>query len=103
DLQLQLEQLKKLQEAIKKLDEAIKEEDRQRAATTDLKKLAQADPQKFKGLQQDQQQNQKSTDAVASSIKSLGQIGAKAVAPLGSASQSMSAASGSLGKCNGSD
>src|SRR5438552_3497790 len=33
DLQMQLEQLKKLQEAIKKLDEAIKEEQRQRAAT----------------------------------------------------------------------
>src|SRR5437868_2591958 len=40
DLQLQLEQLKKLQEAIKKLDEAIKEEQRQHAATDELKKLA---------------------------------------------------------------
>src|SRR5947207_144175 len=82
DLQMQLEQLKKLGEAIKKLDAAIKEEDRQKAATENLKKLAHAEPQKFKGLQQDQQQNQKATDAVAGSVKALGQIGSKAVLPL---------------------
>ena len=97
DLQMQLEQLKKLQEAIKKLDAAIKEEDRQKAATENLKKLAQAEPPKFKGLQQDQQQNQKATDAVAGSVKALGQIGSKAVLPLASASQSMSGAATSLG------
>src|SRR5437762_3326296 len=97
DLQMQLEQLKKLGEAIKKLDAATKEEQRQRAATENLKKLAQAEPQKFKGLQQDQQQNQKATEAVASSVKSLGQIGSKAVAPLGSATGAMVAAASSLG------
>src|SRR5262249_25128205 len=103
DLQMQLEQLKKLQEAIKKLDAAIKEEDRQKATTENLKKLAQADPQKFKGLQQDQQQNQKATDAVASNLKALGRIGTKAVPELASASQSMNAAATSLGGSKAGD
>src|SRR5262245_50766568 len=66
DLQMQLEQLKKLQEAIKKLDAAIKQEQQQRDATEAAKKLAQPDEQKFKSLQTSEQQNQKATDSVAS-------------------------------------
>ncbi len=101
DLQMQLEKLRKLQAALAKLDAVVKEEQRQKAEAAKLageqKQNKPADPKAFDALKQDQERNRQSTDAVSQAAKELGQSGAKALASLGGASKSMSAAEGSLG------
>ena len=106
NLQMQLEQLRKLQAAIKKLDAAIAEEKREHAQTGQLATTQPATrpviqpstaAPTFAKLQQDQQQNRKDTDAVTQTAKELGQSGAKASEGLASASQSMTSAEASLG------
>ncbi len=107
DLQMRIEQLRKLNAAIQRLDAAIKEQKREQAQTN---KLATAqnqhkpvDPQKFQAGKKDQTQNKKSTDTVNAIVQGLGQIGQKASASLGKASGTMSKAAGSLGSCKGGD
>jgi hypothetical protein len=107
DLQMQLEQLKKLQAAIQKLDGAIKEEKRQRDQSGQVAQAQQAnkpvDPQKFQPMKADQQTNHQATDEVAKRVAELGDLTKKAAAPLGGASGSMGKAEGSLGSAKASD
>jgi hypothetical protein len=99
DLQLRLEQLRKLNQAISKLDAAIKEEHRERKQSGQL-----AEQQQKKALdlpavaraQQDQQHNRRSTESIAQTIKDLGPMGDKAGGLLGAACLSMSLAEGHL-------
>src|SRR5439155_20622098 len=70
DLQLQLEQLRKLREAIAQVDKAIAAQKRLNAETTQAK----ANDPALKTLQQNQTANQKATDAVAQATKNLSPI-----------------------------
>src|SRR4051812_21281027 len=101
DLQMQLEQLKKLEAAIAKLDAATKEEKRLRDASGALAQLQQqkkpVDGKKIDPMKTDQQTNHKATDDVAKKVAELGEMTAKAAAPLAGAGQSMGKAEGSLG------
>jgi hypothetical protein len=107
DLQMQIEQLRKLNAAIEKLDAAIKEQKREQANTNQLATAQNqhkpVDPQKFQSGRTDQTQNKKNTDTVNAAVQSLGQIGQKASASLGKASNTMSKAAGSLGNGKGGD
>lgn len=107
DLQMQIEQLRKLNAAIQKLDAAIKEQKREQAQTNKLATLQNqhksVDPQKFQAGKKNQTQNRKNTDSVNTSVQSLGQVGQKASASLGKASGTMGKAAGSLGACKGGD
>jgi hypothetical protein len=103
DLQMQLDKLKKLNDAIAKLDKGIKEERREQAQTGELAKAATTQPTAMAGPKNDQQQNRKATDAIAQTMKDLGGDSAKAGDKLGNASQSMSLAEGHLGNGNPSD
>jgi hypothetical protein len=107
DLQMQLEQLKKLQAAIAKLDTAIKEEKRERDQSGQLAEMQKAskpvDPKKFDPIKNDQVTNRKTTDDVAKKVAELGEQTKKAAAPLAGATQSMANAEGHLGQGKGSD
>jgi hypothetical protein len=111
DLQMQLDKLKKLNDAIAKLDKGIKEERREQKNTNELATVAQstpttnpvaanpnaATPPAMAAPKADQQQNRKATEAVAQTMKDLGGETAKAGDKLGNAAQSMSLAEGHLG------
>ena len=101
DLQMQLERLKKMQEALAKLEGVLKEEQRQHGESGKLAQQEKAgtpvDAKPLEGLKKDQEANRGSTDKVQQITKELGQSGAKASESLGSASKSMSNAEGSLG------
>jgi hypothetical protein len=97
DLQMQLDKLKKLNDAIAKLDKGIKEERREQAQTGALAKAATTQPTALATPKNDQQQNRKATDAIAQTMRDLGGEPAKAGDKLGNASQSMSLAEGHLG------
>jgi hypothetical protein len=97
DLQMQLDKLKKLNDAIAKLDNGIKEERREQKQTGDLAKKNVTDPKNLTTPKSDQQQNRRATDAIAQSMKDLGGESAKTADKLGNASQSMALAEGHLG------
>ena len=59
---MQLERLRKLNEAIAKLDAGIKEEKREQKQSVDLSKLAKVDPKDLTDPQKQQQQNRKATE-----------------------------------------
>ncbi|HEX8525052.1 MAG TPA: hypothetical protein VF669_22565 [Tepidisphaeraceae bacterium] len=107
DLQMQLEQLKKLNEAIKKLDIAIKEQKRQQAETNNIaaaqKQNKPVEDKKFEQGKNDQNQNKKNTDNINAMMKDLGEKGQKAAQSLSNASGTMTKASGSLGSKKGGD
>lgn len=103
DLQMLLEKLRALNQAITKLEAATKEEQRQQNQSDALAKAAAADPKALTSLKQDQQQNRKTTESIAQSVKSLGGAATQAAASLGSASQSMSLAEGALSSGKPSD
>lgn len=100
DLQIQLEQLRRLNLAISKLDAAVMEQRREQKQSGQL-----ADQQRRKALDQaalgrllvDQQQNHRSVDGIGQTVKDLGPIGNDAAASLASAGGSMSGAEGQLG------
>jgi len=100
ELELQLERLRKLQEAIRQVDEAIKVEKQQQTqsnALANLQKISgELKPTALQKAKADEAANRTRTDNVAQSVKSLGNLDA-ATKPLGAASQSMSQAQGSLG------
>jgi hypothetical protein len=101
DLQMQLDKLKKLNDAIGKLDKGIKEERREQKQNAVLAKApAATQPAPLAGPKSDQQQNRKSTEAIAQTMKDLGGEPAKAGDKLGSAAQNMSLAEGHLGNGN---
>ena len=103
DLQMQLDKLKKLNDAIAKLDKGIKEERREQKQTGELAKAPMPttnpshNPSAMAAPKADQQQNRKVTEAVAQTMKDLGAETAKAGDKLGNAAQSMSLAEGHLG------
>ena len=109
DLQMQLDKLKKLNDAIAKLDKGIKEEKREQKNTSELAAAKPALSGPLNGPttnpsaaamtapKADQQQNRKATEAVAQTMKDLGAETAKAGDKLGNAAQSMSLAEGHLG------
>lgn len=107
DLQMQLEQLKKLQAAMQKLDAAIKEEKRERDASGQFaemqKKNQPVDARKLEPIKNDQQNNHKSTDDIAKKVAELGEIAKNAGDPLSSASGSMGKAEGHLGNAKAGD
>ena len=100
DLILQLERLKKMEDALAKLEGIIKEEKRQQGETGKLaeeqKKNQPADEQKFNAAQQEQQKNRQATESVAQQVRELGPAGAKAGQCLGGAGGSMSSAESNL-------
>ena len=101
DLQMQLERLRKINEALAKLEGVVKEEQRQQGESGRLaageKKGSPLEQKPLDTLKQDQERNRTATDAIAQTTKELGQAGAKAGECLGGASKSMSKAEGSLG------
>lgn len=100
DLQMQLDELKKLQAAMVKLDAAIKEEKRERDQSgqfAELQKLNKLDPKKLDPVKSDQQTNHKATDEIAKKVGELGELAKGAAAPLGTAGGSMGTAEGHLG------
>ena len=100
DLQMELEQMKKLQAAIAKVDTAIKEEKRERDASgqlSELQKQNKLDPKKLDPIKTDQQTNHKATDDVAKKVAEMGDTAKSAIDPLNSASGSMGKAEGHLG------
>ncbi len=107
DLQMQMEQLKKLQAAIAKLDTAIKEEKHQRDQSGQVadqqKQSKPIDPQKFQPMKAAQQTNHQATDDVAKRVAELGDLTKAAAAPLAGASGSMGKAEGSLGGAKAGD
>ncbi|HEX3359241.1 MAG TPA: hypothetical protein VHS31_19845 [Tepidisphaeraceae bacterium] len=107
DLQMQLEQLKKLQAAIAKLDAAIKEEKHQRDQSGQVaeqqKQSKPVDPQKFQPMKAAQQTNHQTTDDVSKRVAELGDLAKSAAAPLSGASGSMGKAEGSLGSAKAGD
>ncbi len=103
DLQMQLDKLKKLNDAIAKLDNGIKEERREQKQTGELAKATTADPKAMTTPKSDQQQNRKTTDAVAQTMKDLGGEPGKAAEKLANASQSMSQAEAHLGNAHPAD
>jgi len=105
DLQMQLDKLKKLNDAIAKLDKGIKEEHRLEKNSGELAKAPPttnpaAAASAMNAPRTDQAQNRKATEAVAQTMKDLGNEPAKAADKLGNAAQSMSLAEGHLGKGN---
>jgi hypothetical protein len=97
DLQMQLDKLKKLNDAIAKLDKGIKEERREQKQNGLLAKAPTTQPAPLTAPKNDQQQNRKATEAIAQTMKDLGGEPAKAGDKLGSAAQNMSLAEGHLG------
>jgi hypothetical protein len=104
DMQMKLEELKKLNEAITKLDAGIKEEKREQKqneanakANKPVDPKAVAEARAMPGEQKDQTQNRHATEAVSQSMKDLGGEAAKAGETLGAATQNMSLAEGHLG------
>jgi hypothetical protein len=97
DLQMQLDKLKKLNEAIAKLDKGIKEERREQKQNGELAKAQTTNPAALTTPKNDQQQNRKATEAIAQTMRDLGDQPAKAGDKLGNAAQSMSLAEGHLG------
>ena len=106
DLQMQLDKLKKLNDAIAKLDKGIKEEHRLEKNTGEMAKAAPTTNPSTPAAaamatpKTDQAQNRKATEAVAQTMKDLGPEPAKAADKLGNAAQNMSLAEGHLGKGN---
>ncbi len=106
DLQMELEQMKKLQAAIAKVDAAIKEEKRERDASgqlSELQKQNKLDPKKLDPIKTDQQTNRKATDDVAKKVAEMGDTAKSAIDPLNSATGSMSKAEGHLGSAKPGD
>jgi hypothetical protein len=101
DLQMQLERLRKINEALAKLEGVVKEEQRQQGESGKLaegeKKGGPLEQKPLDTLKKDQERNRTATDAIAQTTKELGQAGAKTGECLGGASKSMSKAEGSLG------
>jgi hypothetical protein len=102
DLQMQLDKLKKLNDAIAKLDKGIKEERREQKNTGELAKAnaPTTNPTAATAMaapKADQQTNRKATESIAQTMKDLGGESAKAGDKLGNAAQSMSLAEGYLG------
>jgi hypothetical protein len=104
DMQMKLEELKKLNEAIKKLDSAVKEEKREQKqnelnakANKPVDPKAAAEAKAMPAEQKDQLQNRHATEAIAQAVKDLGGEPAKAGTGLASATQNMSVAEGHLG------
>jgi hypothetical protein len=99
DLQMQLDKLKKLNDAIAKLDKGIKEERRLEKNSGELAaaKPPTTNPSALAAPKSDQAANRKATETVAQTMKDLGPEAAKAGDKLGSAAQSMSLAEGHLG------
>ena len=95
DMQMQLEQLKKLNAAIAKLDPAIKEQRRQQKKSGEL-----AVGKPAEGAKQEQAQNHRATEAIAQTLKDLGPAPAAAATTLGGATQDMSLAEGLLAAGN---
>lgn len=102
DLQMQLQRLRKLNEAIAKLDAAIKEESRQHDRTGELAKQTSPPPapRAMAAPVQEQRQNRSATESIAENVKNLGAGPAKAGTTLGAACQSMSLAEGQLGSAH---
>jgi hypothetical protein len=106
DLQMQLEQMKKVQAAIAKLDAAIKEEKRERDTSgqfAELQKKNQLDPKKLDPAKKDQQTNHQATDGINKQIQELGDLTKNAVDPLNNAAGSMGKAEGNLGAAKPGD
>jgi len=107
DLQMQLEQLRKLNEALKKLDVALKDQKTQQADTNKMadaqKKNTPVDIKKFQTAQANQNGTKKATEAVKQITSGLGELGTKATASLGNANGSQGKASNSLSSSKGSD
>jgi hypothetical protein len=106
DLQMQLEQMKKVQAAIAKLDAAIKEEKRERTNSdqfAQLQKKNQLDPKKLDPAKKDQQTNHQATDGINKQIQELGDLTKNAVDPLNNAAGSMGKAEGNLGAAKPGD
>jgi hypothetical protein len=97
DLQLQLEQLKKLREAIAQVDKAIAAQKKLNTDTNTAK------PTELANLQQNQSANQKATDNVTQAAKNLAPVTDAAVPPLAAASQAMGGAAGKIGEGKPSD
>jgi hypothetical protein len=97
DLELKLEQLRKLRDAQTALERLTAREKQQLATTRPLGQNPKNDPKALSGLKDNEQRNQRSGQDLTQAVKRLGPAAAQAVGALGGACSSMGGACSSLG------